>query len=314
MMPRKLLLWISFAAVLTGCDRLSHYRVQGYVEGENIYLSSPFSGLLKELPMARGMRVSKGQMLFRLDENPQAFVIKQTQSELQQAQSILSDLQKPRRLPEIAAIQAQIDQTDAQIKLAEIRLDRMQKLYAKRAIDKDSVDAAEAHLKQQRELKSQFEENLTLARQGSREDLIAAQNNQISALEERLKQAQWDLQQKTMVAPASGVIFDTYFRTGELVGAQQPVLALLTPENVRIEFFIPLEVLERIQLGQEVTFDCDHCTSDNKAIVSYISPEAEYVPPLVYSRDNYSKLVYRIKARIKNPEAFKPGQPVTVSF
>ncbi len=50
----------------------------------------------------------------------------------------------------------------------------------------------------------------------------------------------------------------------------------------------------------------------NQATIRYISPKAEYIPPLVYSRENNDKLVFRVKASIEHPSQFKPGQPVCV--
>lgn len=297
---------------ISGCGRNDHYEFQGYVEGENIYLASPFYGVLNELNVVRGQHVNKGQLLFKLDSNPQDINVSLVRGELEQAQNTLIDLQKPKRLPEISAIEAQIDQTNAQIQLATVRVDRFQKLFIKHATDKDSLDAAMANLEQQKQLKQQYESNLALAKLGAREDQINAQKNQIASLEAKLREAKWELAQKSIFSPANGVIFDTYYQIGEFVANQQPVVSLLTPANIRIEFFVPLEVISKLYVGQKINFNCEGCRQNNQAQISYISPDAEFVPPLIYSRENYSKLVFRIKANISNPILFKPGQPVTV--
>lgn len=301
--------------ILSSCSGSDHKQFQGYIEGENIYLASPFYGILKDLNVHRGEQVNKGQILFILDPNPQRINIDQVESELDQAESTLVDLEKPRRLPEITAIEAQIEQANAQIQLATIRVDRFQKLFNKQASDKDSLDAAIANLQQQQQLKQQYEANLALAKLGGRDDLIKAQKAQINALQAKLNEAKWELEQKTIAAPAAGTIFDTYYRQGEYVASQQPVVSLLIPQNIRVEFFVPIDYLDRVKVGQEITFDCDGCAGTNKAVISYISPEVEYIPPVVYVRENYSKLVFRIKASIQNkPADFKPGQPVMVTL
>ncbi|WP_162264401.1 HlyD family secretion protein [Legionella quateirensis] len=300
--------------ILNGCNSNKHEQFEGYVEGENIFLASPFYGVLNHLAVQRGQQVKKGALLYSLDPNPQLMNIIQIQGELAQAKSQLTDLKRPRRPEEIDAIEAQIQQTNAQITLADIRVSRYQKLVDKQASDKDSLDAALAYLQQQKELKLQYEANLALAKLGSREDLIAAQQGVVDSLIAKLNISQWELAQKTIYAPADGVIFDTYYRTGEYVAAQQSVLSLLTPENIRIEFFVPLEFLAQLKVGQKISFDCDGCQKNNPAVISYISPDAEYLPPLVYSQDNSSKLVFRIKARINNSSLFKPGQPVMVNL
>jgi len=313
-MSFKSVLTLTMILLISSCSREDHKQFQGYVEGENIYLASPYFGILTELKVTRGEHVNKGQLLFQLDPNPQQLNISQVQGELEQSKNTLVDLEKPRRLPEISAIEAQIEQANSQIQLAQIRVDRYQKLYKRQAIDKDSVDAAIAHWEQQKQLKQQYESNLALAKLGGRDDQVKAQKAKINSLQAKLNEAKWELAQKTVFAPASGVIFDIYYRVGEFVATQQPVVSLLTPHNIRIEFFVPLEYLSKVQVGKKISFECDGCEKNNAAVVSYISPEVEYIPPLVYARDNYSKLVFRIKASISKPTLFKPGQPVMVTL
>lgn len=300
---------------LTSCGKQDHRYVQGYVEGENIYLASPYSGQLIKKNVFRGQPVKSGQLLFQLDENPQALTVKQSKANLLQAKKTYDDLVKPRRKPEIEAIQEQIAETDAQIVLAEIRVRRNQTLFLKHAIDRDSTDAAEANYNALLKRKKQYLANLELAKLGSREEQINAQQAQILALTAQLFIAKWELAQKSVYAPADGLIVDTYFSKGDFVPAQQSLAALLTPSNTRIEFFLPAKALASIKIGQAIKFTCDGCVNPSSAHISYVSPEVEYMPPLVYSRDNSDKLVFRIKANIdNNPLAFKPGQPVMVDL
>lgn len=306
--------WITIllTLLLLGCGNGNERSYQGYVEGENIYLASPYSGILEQLAVKRGQSVTQGQLLFKLDPSPQSLTIKQYQSDLQQAKDVLQDLKNPRRTQEIAAIEAQIEQVNAQLQLAQIRVGRNQKLYEKQAVDKDRLDEAIALYEQQKQLKAQYESNLALARLGSRDEQIKAQEAQVKAVAARLSEAEWQLAQKTLYAPAAGLIFDTFYREGEFVANQQAVLALITPENVHIEFFVPVEELAHVRTGDAILFTCMGCEKNYPATISYISPEAEYAPPLIYSRENQDKLVFRIQAAMTSFNQFKPGQPVTV--
>ncbi|MGQ3892757.1 HlyD family secretion protein [Legionella sp. CNM-4043-24] len=297
---------------VSACDNGDTSAFQGYVEGENIYMASPYSGTLINLAVTRGQSVKKGQLLFRLDPEPEQLRVKQAQSDVDRALHVVNDLKNPRRSPEIDQIKAQIEQVNARISLAQIRVSRNQELYARKAVDKDSLDAAISNLEDQQKLKAQYEASLHLAEMGSREEQIYAQEAELMLLKEKQKDAAWQLAQKTVYAPGDGIIFDTYFLEGEFVAAQQAVLSLLTPGNVRIEFFVPVDTLPQLTIGQKITFLCEGCTKRDEASISYISPEAQYIPPLVYSRDNNQKLVYRIKARLYSFNQYKPGQPVMV--
>jgi HlyD family secretion protein len=129
-------------------------------------------------------------------------------------------------------------------------------------------------------------------------------------------QANWRLDQLRRAAPAAGVIVDTLYREGEWVAAGSPVVRMLPPANIKVRFFVPQAELSRLPVGQEVTIRCDGCASTVAARVSYVATEPEYTPPIIYSNENRSKLVFMIEARPDEAEraALRPGQPVEVSL
>ena len=82
-----------------------------------------------------------------------------------------------------------------------------------------------------------------------------------------------------------------------------------------MRFFVPETTLGRLQRGQSVTVACDGCPATVAARIVFISDRAEFTPPVLYSRDNRAKLVYRVEARPAPADAAKlhPGQPVDVT-
>ena len=84
-----------------------------------------------------------------------------------------------------------------------------------------------------------------------------------------------------------------FFRAGEVVNAGQPVLSLLPPQNLRLRFYVPEPVLATFALGQTVAVACDSCPAGIEAKVSFISREAEYTPPVIFSEQERAKLVFR---------------------
>lgn len=307
----RILVALIFIVSLVSCSKPEH-RFQGYVEGENIFLSLPYSGKLIHMSVIRGQRVKKGELLFTLDPKPQIYMHRQAIASSLQAQYTLADLIKPRRPPEIAAIEAQILQAEAQISLAAIRVKRNSILYEKKVMDKDTLDAAVEHLQEVQALKTQYEANLALAKLGARSDLIAAQKSDLKGMHSKEAEVNWERQQKIEYAPADGIIYDTYFRVGEFVGVERPVLSLLTHKNTRIEFFVPLDSMRTLYVGEKITYTYENSKDAYAAVISYISPEAEYAPPLVYSRENSDKIVFRVKAQVRDSHQLFPGEPVIV--
>ena len=113
-------------------------------------------------------------------------------------------------------------------------------------------------------------------------------------------------------APVAGTIQQIYFREGEMVQAQRPVLSIMPPGNMKIRFFVPETELPKLAIGDEVRVTCDNCSADLTAKIYFIATTVEYTPPVIYSLDERNKLVYLIQARPSRPDALRVGQPISV--
>jgi HlyD family secretion protein len=137
----------------------------------------------------------------------------------------------------------------------------------------------------------------------------------VSALrvaEARVNTSQTRLARRNGYAPVSGVIQQIYFREGETVPAQRPVLSIMPPGNMKLRFFVPEPELPKLAIGDEVRVSCDNCAADLTAKIYFIATMAEYTPPVIYSLDERNKLVYLIQARPARPDVLRVGQPISV--
>ena len=307
-------LWVVLISMslVMGCHRSEHHY-QGYIESDTLYLSQPFAGILKHRYVHRGEYVKKDQLLFEIDPDPETFKLEQAKAALAQGEQMLEDLTKSRRTPEVDAIKAQIDQVGAEISLATLRLKRNQTLFNKKVIAPDTFDASQENLKERLALKMQLEANLALAMLGARANQIEAQVEANKSLAAAIDLAQWSVAQKKIIAPKDGYIFDTFYREGEYVTAAAPVASLLARQDIYIEFFVPLRDLHDISMGKKITYSYLKGAEEFHGVIVYVSPKAEYMPPLVYSNDNFDKLVFRIKAKVSDKNQVFPGEPVTVN-
>lgn len=303
-------------ATVTACQQKSEYTFQGYVEGELVYLSSPFSGALQTLAVNRGQKIAKGGLTFKLDPEPEFSQLNAANNALKQAKSDLDDALEGQRNTILEGIEAQIVKAQADLNLADLRVKRLQSLYAKNAVDKDSLDAAVTDYQGKQALLNQLKANLAEAKLGSRQEFIQSRRDAVNVAEANVQQAAWALEQKTLISPTDAIVFDTFYWPGEFVMSGQPVVALLAPQYLRFLFFVPEPMLSKLALGDKVQISCDSCEKTYSATISYISPDAEYTPPVIYSRENNYNLVYRIKATPPLNEAllFHPGQPVYVTL
>jgi HlyD family secretion protein len=145
---------------------------------------------------------------------------------------------------------------------------------------------------------------------GTQANLDAA----VSALrvaEAHVVTSQTRLARRIGFAPVSGTIQQIYFREGEMVQAQRPVLSIMPPGNMKLRFFVPETELPKLAIGDEVRVTCDNCSADLTAKIYFIATTAEYTPPVIYSLDERNKLVYLIQARPSRPDALRVGQPIS---
>jgi HlyD family secretion protein len=158
-----------------------------------------------------------------------------------------------------------------------------------------------------------FDRASSLSKTGS--GTQASLDSAVSALrvaEARVNTSETRLARRKGFAPVAGNIQQIYFREGEMVQAQRPVLSIMPPGNMKIRFFVPETELPKLAIGDEVKVTCDNCSADLTAKIYFIATTAEYTPPVIYSLDERNKLVYLIQARPSRPDALRVGQPISV--
>ncbi|MBA2252869.1 MAG: HlyD family efflux transporter periplasmic adaptor subunit [Nitrospirales bacterium] len=303
--------------LLMSCSRPDSNQVQGYVEGEFVYVASPLPGALHALHVQRGMQIKAGDLLFTLDHTPEQAARDEAERRLAQAQANSEDVKKGKRPSEIAAIEAQLNQARAALTLAEKEFARQENLSRTpgATAELETLRARSAR-DQARQRVTQLEADLKTAQLGSRSDQIASAEANLRAVEAALTKAEWDLSQKGQTAPQAGLVFDTLYREGEWVPAGRPVVALLPPRNIKVRAFVSETRIGLIHPGDRVTVGVDGVPERFFGTVSYISPQAEYTPPVIYSKESRSKLVFMIEAVFDPVSSAKlhPGQPVDVHF
>jgi HlyD family secretion protein len=146
---------------------------------------------------------------------------------------------------------------------------------------------------------------------GTQANLDAAIST-LRVAEARVVTSETRLARRKGFAPVSGTIQQIYFREGEMVAAQRPVLSIMPPGNMKIRFFVSETELPKLLIGDEVRVACDNCAADLTARIYFIATSAEYTPPVIYSLDERNKLVYLIQARPARPDALRVGQPISV--
>jgi HlyD family secretion protein len=302
-------------AFLAGCSRSHETRWQGYLEGEFVYVAAPVAGRLEQLAVQKGARVEKDAALFTLEQQSELAAQRQAQDQLRAAQARVEDLKKGSRPSELAALEARVEQARAAAELAKLEFQRLEELHQTSVISESDFDRARLNYTQAVRAQDELMAQLATARLGGRSDAITAAEAEVSAAAAAKQRADWVVDQKTQTAPIEALVYDTLYRPGEFVATGSPVVSLLPPANLKVRFFLPEAEFAKLKAGDVVRVNLSGRATPLNAHVSYLSPQPEYTPPVLYNRENRAKLVFMVEAMFDAGDArdLHPGQPVDVT-
>lgn len=274
---RQLIFICLFTLFITACKKEDNV-FYGYVDAQLVYLSSDFGGRLTDLAVEKGNLVQARQLLFKLEQTSELYHVEMSQFN---SQNLL----------------AQKEELLAQLKFYEINYHRIQGMRKHNAASQTDLDAATRDLKVYQEQIADIDAKI--------------QNSQVDT-----KDKKWQVSRKENFAPEWGLVFDTYYTRGEYVPAGYPILSLITQNNIKAIFFISEEKLSKLKLNDRIKISTDKEPNLAEGHIFYISNIAEYTPPIIYSREERQKLVYRVEAKIDSPNFSKIhlGQPVSLEI
>ncbi len=307
---KKIALCLS-VLLLAACGD-SNGTYYGYAEGDYLRLGPRDPGIVSTLTVKEGDSVAAGAPLFSVDAERARLAADQSEAQFQAAEARAADLAAGGRTEEVEAARDQLNQAKADLKLAQENHARATDLVAQGVAPRQRLDEADRALNIARSRVAELENRLRIAALPARDDQVAAARQEADAARAARAQAQSQLDDRSVRAPAAGRVDRVYLRPGEFAAAGQPVISLLPPENIKIVFFVPEPQLQKVSVGADVALSCDGCADNLGGTISFISSGTEFTPPIIYSDNERTKLVYRVEARPTRPQDLNPGQPIRV--
>lgn len=290
---------------------------QGYAEADFVKVGPTLAGLLTSVFVERGTKVAQGAPLFEQDSIADRAGLDQAVRQLGQAEAQLANLETAGKPTEIQQAEANLADAQAARDKLWADLQRTERLLKSGTASVQLAEQQRADLRSAAAKIQGLEAALAQLRNPlGRLPEIEAQKAAVEAARATVAMAQWRLDQRHVIAPAAGVVADVLARPGETMPAGGPVVSLLPPANIFVRFFVPEQMLAAVHRGDQVKIVCDSCPPDLIAAISFVSPKAEYTPPVIFSESSRAKLVFRLEARPSPQQAIllNPGQPVTVSL
>lgn len=298
------------------CKKADPMVVQGYVEGDYVHVAVPSGGRLVKMDVERGALVKEGDELFTLDATQENAAVAEAASRVEQSRASLEDAKLGMRPSEIAMIEAELSDAKAALQLAETEAAREKALLAKGATSEQLAQQAETQRQSGEQKVAQVSARMETAKLGARPQQLVAAEREVEAREAALANAQWLLDEMSQEAPVSGVVTDTVYRQGDWIGAGNSVVVILPPDHLKVRAYVSETVIGQIQVGDKAQVNVDGVAKAFSGTVTYISPRAEYTPPVIYSKEMRAKFVFLVELGFPADDLMKlhPGQPVDVKF
>jgi len=291
-------------------------RLSGRIEAPLVDLAPKVSGRVVDVLVREGDRVKAGDLLARLDLGDTALAVERDREGLRSAQARYADLASGSRQPEIAAAEAEVRDRRAAVDLARKELDRQDVLLEKKIGTARDHDLAKTELERAEAALKASQEKHRLTVEGSRRNQTEQARFEADRARVQLRQSETVAKEAEIRAPADGVILHRIAEPGLLLGAGQPALTLAFADRLYVRTFLPETKLGKVRTGQPATVTVDAFPGKRfPARVAEISPDAEFTPKAVETKEERVNLVYATKVDLLQgwKEPLVPGQPADVT-
>ncbi len=282
----------------------------GYVEAIPLFVSATQTGRIEQVLVQEGDEVSQGQKVAVLEHGSQQIAVQQAQAQLELARQELKNLQQGSRSEEVRVVQLQLQEQIALRLAAEHELQRQTQMMAEQSTSQSNFDQAKASYEALDARVEQLEQQLQVLKLPARDHIVLAAQQNVEAAQQNLNQQNWQLQQRTLLAPANGTVEEVFYRVGEILNPGIPILSVHQADSMKVRFYVVQNKLSSLKLGQSLSFSDDD-GNQAQAVIQFIAQQPEFAPPVLYGQAVRDSLVFMVEAKIVSGQ-FRPGQPVDI--
>ena len=272
-------------------DRLPEglYVGNGRLEASEVQIASKTPGRLAEVLVDEGDKVTKGQLLARMDTRTLEAQRNQAEAEVLRARENLS------------AAQANVQLRQSEQLLAQQELKRSQELIKHGFVSGQILDQQQARL------------DTGVAAVAASRAQVSAVGATIGAAQAQVAMLTSEIDDASLRAPIDGVVQLRMAEPGEVLGAGGRVLLLIDPSDQYMNLYLPASVTGRLAVGDDARILLDALPDRPlPAKINFVAAKSQFTPKEVETRDERQKLVFRVKLRLTDPGALpqaKPGMP-----
>lgn len=312
---------ILLAAVSGGWLWTQHQRDQalilyGNVDIRTVNMSFRVGGRLASLSVDEGDTIKAGQKLGELDSAPYENALKQAKANVSTARARYDLMRAGYRDEEIAQAAAAVSQAQAACDYARNFWLRQQELRQRRAISVNELENARSSRDQAMASLKSAQDKLRQLRAGNRPQEIAQAQAALEQALAGLAQAELDLHDTTLFAPADGILMTRAVEPGSMLSAGSTLLTLSLTRPVWVRAWINEPHLNQASPGRKLLLYTDGRPDHPwHGKIGFVSPTAEFTPKTVETPDSRTDLVYRLRIIVTDADdTLRQGMPVTIKF
>lgn len=283
----------------------------GNIEATDVTISSRVAGQIKSILVKEGDQIKEGDVLMKLDHDALDIQLRQAQASVEQAEAQLKLLQAGARKIDIKLAQQQVELAEINLEHAQIEKDRIEKLYESNVATLQQYQQVNTSYDQALSQLNTSKDNLNKIKNPVRPEEIESAKANVKRNIVGIDMIQKNIDDCTIISPVNGIVTKEYVETGEFVTPGASVLNISDLQTVKLVIYVTEEELGKVKLGQKADVTIDSYRDRLfKGEVIYISPEAEFTPKNIQTKEERTKLVYAVKIQIPNTDfTLKSGMP-----
>ena len=314
-----LTLYLIILGLITGCgsgNNKNKIEASGTIEATNVVVSSKVSGQVTKLFFNEGAKIKAGDTILTIDHDILSIQLKQAEAGMEAAKAQLNLLIEGARKEDIQQAEDAVTQAKANYELASTIKKRNDKLIKVKSITEQQFDDVAAKYEIAKAQFNSAQENLKKLKNLARPEEIKQAKANLERQIATVNLLKKNISDSYVTAPINGFFVKKFVETGESVAPLSSLLMLSNLSYVDLVIYVSETELGKVQLGQEADVTVDSYKDKTfKGKVIYISPDAEFTPKNIQTKDERIKLVYAVKIHIHNPEyELKDGMPADAAI
>ena len=283
-----LLIWVSACK-----NKTENADAYGNFEATEITVSAETTGKILSLNIEEGQTLKAGEIVGFIDST-------QTYLKIEQLEA-----QRSAIAAKTGNVYAQKEVLETQKRNALIEKKRVENMLKDQAATQKQLDDINAQIKVlDKQMQSVGTQNSSVA-------------SEVKAIDMQIAQLKDQLSKSRITNPVNGTVLSTFAEAGEIAVMGKTLYKIADLNHLFLRVYMDATQLANVKIGQKVSVFIDKNKDENtkmEGTVSWISPNAEFTPKIIQTKDERVNLVYAVKVLVENTGNLKIGMPGEVKF